>query len=140
MAVRDDWQGKGVGSALLKAAIDLADNWLNLTRLELEVFTDNEAAVQLYMKFDFEVKGLLREYGFRNGKYVDVYAMARNVFFRFASHPHSSVQPVLDTCKLNSKSSFGMDQPKKVVCATLLFGMSAIIIVILSNPHDFNRF
>src|SRR5262245_23756335 len=35
MAVRDDWQGKGVGIALLKAALDLADNWLNLSRLEL---------------------------------------------------------------------------------------------------------
>jgi L-phenylalanine/L-methionine N-acetyltransferase len=32
MAVRDDWQGKGVGTALMGAALDLADNWLNLTR------------------------------------------------------------------------------------------------------------
>ena len=39
MAVRDDWQGKGVGTALLPAALDLADNWLNLTRVELEVYT-----------------------------------------------------------------------------------------------------
>lgn len=37
MAVRDDWQGKGVGSALMQAAVDLADKWLNLARLELEV-------------------------------------------------------------------------------------------------------
>ena len=29
MAVRDDWQGKGAGSALMRAAIDLADKWLN---------------------------------------------------------------------------------------------------------------
>jgi L-phenylalanine/L-methionine N-acetyltransferase len=33
MAVRDDWQGKGVGTALMEAALDLADNWLNLTRI-----------------------------------------------------------------------------------------------------------
>ena len=39
MAVRDDWQGKGVGTALLPAALGLADNWLNLTRVELEVYT-----------------------------------------------------------------------------------------------------
>ena len=49
MAVRDDWQGKGVGTALMEAAIDLADNWLNLTRLELEVFVDNTSAVRLYL-------------------------------------------------------------------------------------------
>src|SRR5215212_1114252 len=35
MAVRDDWQGKGVGTALMEAALELADNWLNLTRIEL---------------------------------------------------------------------------------------------------------
>src|SRR5215212_6130069 len=45
MAVRDDWQGKGVGSALMEAALDLADNWLNLMRIELEVYTDNAAGV-----------------------------------------------------------------------------------------------
>jgi putative acetyltransferase len=43
MAVRDDWQGKGVGTALMEAALDLADNWLNLTRIELRVFVDNAA-------------------------------------------------------------------------------------------------
>src|ERR687895_385314 len=43
MAVRDDWQGKGVGTALMEAALDLADNWLSLTRLELTVYADNAA-------------------------------------------------------------------------------------------------
>jgi putative acetyltransferase len=45
MAVRDDWQGKGVGTALMEAALDLAENWLNLTRVELHVYTDNAAGV-----------------------------------------------------------------------------------------------
>jgi L-phenylalanine/L-methionine N-acetyltransferase len=45
MAVRDDWQGKGVGTALMEAALDLADNWLNLRRIELRVYTDNAAGV-----------------------------------------------------------------------------------------------
>ena len=43
MAARDDWQGKGVGTALMEAALDLADNWLNLSRVELTVYTDNTA-------------------------------------------------------------------------------------------------
>ncbi len=29
MSVRDDWQRRGVGSALMVAALDIADNWLN---------------------------------------------------------------------------------------------------------------
>lgn len=77
MNVRDDWQGKGVGSALLAAMIELADNWLNLSRLELTVYTDNEAAIALYKKFGFEIEGTHRKFAFRNGEFVDVYAMAR---------------------------------------------------------------
>lgn len=77
MAVRDDWQGKGAGTALMAALVDLADNWLNLTRLELSVFTDNEPGVKLYQKFGFEIEGTLRDYAFRDGTYADVYAMAR---------------------------------------------------------------
>jgi putative acetyltransferase len=47
MAVRDDWQGKGVGTALREAVLNLADNWLNLTRMELQVHTDNAAGLAL---------------------------------------------------------------------------------------------
>jgi putative acetyltransferase len=43
LSVRDDWQGKGVGTALLGAALNLADDWLNLSRVELTVYTDNAA-------------------------------------------------------------------------------------------------
>lgn len=77
IAVHDQWQGRGIGSVLLKAATDLADRWLNLRRLELTVYTDNEAAVRLYEKFGFAVEGTLRAYSFRDGVFVDAYAMAR---------------------------------------------------------------
>ncbi len=77
MAVRDDWQGKGVGTALMQAAIDLADNWINLTRLELEVYTDNEPAIRLYKKFGFTIEGTLLGFAYRDGQYVDTYMMAR---------------------------------------------------------------
>ncbi len=78
MAVRDDWQGKGVGTALMRAVIDLADNWLNLTRIELNVYADNAAGIALYEKFGFEIEGTHRHYAFRNGEYVDAYSMARS--------------------------------------------------------------
>lgn len=77
MAVRDDWQGKGVGTALMEAALDLADNWLNLGRIELRVYVDNSAAVALYKKFGFEIEGTHRRLAFRYGEYVDAYSMAR---------------------------------------------------------------
>ena len=77
MSVHDEWQGKGVGGALMRAGLDLADNWLNLTRLELEVYTDNEPAIRLYERFGFEREGLLRRHAYRDGRYVDAYFMAR---------------------------------------------------------------
>ena len=77
MAVRDDFQGQGVGTALMAAALDVADNWLNLQRLELEVYTDNEPALRLYKKFGFGIEGTLVRYAYRAGKFVDTYTMAR---------------------------------------------------------------
>lgn len=77
MGVHDDWQGKGVGTALLRAAVEMADRWLNLRRLELKVYTDNEAAIRLYERFGFEREGTLRQYAFRDGVYIDAHMMAR---------------------------------------------------------------
>jgi putative acetyltransferase len=77
LAVRDDHQGRGVGSALMRAALELADGWLNFQRLELTVYADNVAAMALYKKFGFVIEGTFRAYAFRDGQYVDSYAMAR---------------------------------------------------------------
>jgi putative acetyltransferase len=77
MGVVTAWQGQGVGSALMAALVDLADNWLNVFRLELTVYVDNERAIALYRKFGFETEGTHRCYALRAGEYVDAYAMAR---------------------------------------------------------------
>ena len=77
MGVHDEWQGKGVGTALMEAAINFADNWLNLTRLELSVYQDNHPGIHLYEKFGFEIEGRFKQFAFRDGQYVDVLAMAR---------------------------------------------------------------
>jgi len=77
MMVRDDWHGKGIGSALMQALVDLADKWLNLYRLELDVYTDNEPAIKLYKKFGFHIEGTRVGEAFRDGRFVDTYAMAR---------------------------------------------------------------
>ncbi len=77
MAVRDDWRGKGAGTALMTAAIELADNWLNLHRLELEVFVDNEPAIRLYKKFAFVVEGTSPSFAYREGRSADVFVMGR---------------------------------------------------------------
>jgi putative acetyltransferase len=77
MGVHDAWTGRGVGSALLAALLETADQWLGLRRVELTVWTDNPAALALYRRFGFVVEGTHRQYGFRDGVYVDSHAMAR---------------------------------------------------------------
>lgn len=77
MAVKEGFQGQGIGSALMSTAIDLADNWLNLRRIELTVFTDNAPAIALYNKFGFVIEGEAADFAFRDGKYVNAYHMAR---------------------------------------------------------------
>ncbi len=77
MGVHDDFQHRGVGTALMSALIDLADNWYNLLRLDLQVYTDNDVAIRLYERFGFVTEGTLRSYAFRAGEFVDAYYMAR---------------------------------------------------------------
>ena len=77
MAVHDKWHSRGVGTALMKHLIEIADKWLNISRLELSVYTDNEPALRLYKKVGFQVEGTHRKHVFRDGAYVDCHSMAR---------------------------------------------------------------
>ncbi len=77
MGVKEAYQGRGVGCQLLQAALMLSDKWLNVQRIELEVYTDNEAAIKLYQKYGFVIEGEAKHYAFRNGEYANVYHMAR---------------------------------------------------------------
>jgi putative acetyltransferase len=65
------------GKALMLEILDAADKWLNITRIELTVFTDNTAAITLYESFGFEAEGVHKAYAFRDGKFSDVVAIAR---------------------------------------------------------------
>ncbi|MCJ8268879.1 MAG: GNAT family N-acetyltransferase [Psychrosphaera sp.] len=77
MAVSENAQGQGVGSKLLEAVVALAPNWLAVTRIELEVYTDNTAGKALYEKHGFVIEGTAKKYAFRDGQYVDAFLMAR---------------------------------------------------------------
>ncbi len=56
MAVVREWRGRGVGSALMVAAIGFARE-RELHKLSLSVFAHNEAAIALYRKFGFVEEG-----------------------------------------------------------------------------------
>jgi RimJ/RimL family protein N-acetyltransferase len=56
MLVERGWRGRGVGSALLRAAIDRG-RALGLHKLSLEVFAHNEAGIALYRRCSFVDEG-----------------------------------------------------------------------------------
>lgn len=70
-------QGQGIGTALMRALTDYADQWGHILRIELTVFADNARAIALYERFGFAHEGRHRGYALRNGQYSDVLCMAR---------------------------------------------------------------
>ena len=77
MAVNPSHWRRGVGAALMTALLDWADNWAGVLRIELQVFTDNDAAIALYRRSGFVVEGTHRGFALRAGVLADVHAMAR---------------------------------------------------------------
>lgn len=77
IAVWSGAQGQGVGSALMGALCDWADNWGQVLRLELSVYADNARAIALYRRFGFVQEGYHRGFALRDGRYADTVSMAR---------------------------------------------------------------
>ncbi|MCM2294233.1 GNAT family N-acetyltransferase [Allorhizobium sp. BGMRC 0089] len=77
MGVHDAYTRRGIGRVLLCELIAAADDWLNLRRLELTVYTDNDAAISLYRSLGFVQEGLFKDFAFRQGRFVDALTMAR---------------------------------------------------------------
>jgi len=70
MMVARPWRGRGVGSALLGAAVDWARR-VGVEKIELSVYPDNAAAIALYRKFGFEEEGRLRGHSKKRTGYRD---------------------------------------------------------------------
>ena len=79
MMVAADARGRGVGSALLSAAIEWA-RAAGAHKVALQVWPDNQGAIALYRKFGFDQEGhLRRHYRRRNGELWDAVIMGLNL-------------------------------------------------------------
>ncbi len=67
--------GKGYGSEVTELMLHYAFDILNLHRVQLHVWTENERGIRAYEKAGFVREGLLREAMMHNGKYCDFYVM-----------------------------------------------------------------
>ncbi len=77
MSVHRDYRGNRIGTALMSAIIQLADEWYNLHRLTLEVFVENRPAIALYEKFGFVIEGTMIDDVFQCGAFTDTHIMGR---------------------------------------------------------------
>jgi len=76
MAVERSWRGRGIGSALLAAALRWARS-AGVEKVTLEVYPSNEAAVALYRKFGFAEEGRLERQSRKSYGYEDELIMSR---------------------------------------------------------------
>lgn len=75
MMVDARWRGRGVGGALVRAAVDAAGD-LGAHKVALQVWPHNHVARQLYLRHGFVEEGVLRRhYPRRNGELWDAVVM-----------------------------------------------------------------
>jgi L-phenylalanine/L-methionine N-acetyltransferase len=77
IGIAREWQGRGLGRRLIARLLDWADNWGGVLRVELHVHADNDRAIALYQAMGFVEEGRHRAYALKNGRYIDVFSMAR---------------------------------------------------------------
>ena len=63
---------KGFGSEVEALVLRYVFDYLNLNRLQCEVFSDNESVINLHKSFGFIVDGKFNEHIYKDGKYKDV--------------------------------------------------------------------
>jgi len=78
LAVAPDHQGRGLGRALVQAALDAARE-RGARKVTLRVLGPNTAARALYESCGFVVEGVRRDEFFLDGRYVDDVLMARMI-------------------------------------------------------------
>lgn len=71
MGMHKDWQGCGLGTALLQNAIDWCRDKSGLELLYLQVYAENEAGLNLYRKVGFTEHGRMPKAFKQNGRYHD---------------------------------------------------------------------
>ena len=76
MGVAVDERGKGVGKALIRAAVAKA-HASGLSRIELTVHSENQVAQALYRSVGFVHEGTLQKAWCLDGQHFDVYLMAK---------------------------------------------------------------
>lgn len=79
MFVHPEMAGRGIGTLLLKTALDKISQIEGVIHVTLYVMAGNEAAISLYKKMGFEVYGVEKEAIQVNRKMLDLLLMSRKI-------------------------------------------------------------
>lgn len=71
LAVSSDEHNKGIGKLLTNTALNIAFKYLSMHKVEIEVYSDNPAAIKMYKDIGFVYEGTKRKNAQRDGQYVD---------------------------------------------------------------------
>lgn len=70
-----EYRGKGFGKDAVYLLLKFAFMDLNLNRICLHTFSNNNRAIRLYKKIGFVQEGVLRQSAYIDGSYLDIVAM-----------------------------------------------------------------
>ena len=76
ISVRKDYWNMKIGTILMTKIVERARK-MNLLNIELEVVSDNKAAIALYHKLGFSDVGIYKNYWFANNVYSDAIVMQK---------------------------------------------------------------
>lgn len=99
-------RGHGYGKEALMMALDYCWRHLNLNRIGLIVFRNNQRAINIYKAAGFRIEGRLKKLFFIDGAWVDVLLMAA---FR-PSRQKRDRTSALAQSKANSSDNFAVRQ------------------------------
>ena len=70
-----EYIGQGYGREAIHLMLGYAFGEINLRRVYLQVYADNERAIKCYRACGFREEGRMREHAYRHGRYVDIVMM-----------------------------------------------------------------
>ncbi len=77
ISILKDFRKIGIGTAMMKYIMEWARRQKGLEKVSLTVFSTNEAAINLYCTFGFQIEGVSKRQYRIEGKYVDETIMGK---------------------------------------------------------------
>ena len=79
ITVKKEFWGLGIGNLMMESLINWAKETKLIRKINLVVQTNNEKAISLYKKFNFETEGTITRDSLINGIFYDSYIMGLQI-------------------------------------------------------------